>query len=522
MTEEAYAPERRWWTLGVLCLSLSIVMVANGSLNVALPSMARELDASSSALQWIVDAYALVFAGMLFTAGALGDRFGRKGALQGGLLLFLAAAVAGVLAESADQVIAARALMGLAAAFVMPSTLSILTNVFPPEERGRAIGLWAGIAAGGAALGPPTSGLLLEHFWWGSVFLVNVPLIAVALLAGRQLVPKSRDPESHPLDLPGAALSILGVGALVFAIIEAPEQGWASTETFTAFSLAAVLLVAFAVRELIAPVPMLDLRLFRDRRFSVASGGIALSFFTLFGTFFLLTQYLQLVQGYSALRAGILFLPISFTMMIVAPQAPKLVARFGVNRVVPAGLGLVAVGLVALATVDAGSPLWRVYLAILPMMAGMASTMAPLTTSIMSAVPAGRAGVGSAMNDTTRELGGALGVAVLGSLLSTVFVGSLDTELDALPAGARETASTGLAGALEVARSLPTDAGAALADAARSAFVDGLATASLTAALVVGATALAARKLLPREAPARGVEPVTETTEPAGTAAVTR
>ncbi len=232
---------------------------------------------------------------------------------------------------------------------------------------------------------------------------------ACCAAGGTPARPKSRDPDAHPLDLPGAALSVLGIGALVFAIIEAPEQGWASTETAVAFGVAAVLLVAFLGRELTARVPMLDLRLFRDRRFSVASGGIALSFFTLFGTFFMLTQYLQLVQGYSALRAGILFVPISFTMMIVAPQAPKLVARFGVTNVVPAGLGLVAVGLVALATVDAGSPLWRVYLALLPMMAGMASTMAPLTTSIMSAVPPGRAGVGSAMNDTTRELGGALG-----------------------------------------------------------------------------------------------------------------
>jgi EmrB/QacA subfamily drug resistance transporter len=488
---------RRWWTLGVLCLSLSIVMVANASLNVALPEMARDLDASSSALQWIVDSYALVFAGMLFTAGTLGDRFGRKGALQGGLVLFLVAAVAGLIADNAGQVIAARAVMGLAAAFVMPSTLSILTNVFSPAERPRAIAVWAGIAAGGAALGPPTTGFLLEHFWWGSVFLVNVPLVLLALVAGRRLVPRSKDPDGHRLDVPGAALSILAVGALVYAIIEAPHHGWLSGRTATAFGVAALAVALFAARERTAEVPMLDLRLFRDRRFSVASAGIALAFFTMFGMFFLLTQYLQLVLGYSPLRAGLMFVPVSLTMMVVSPQAPKLVARFGVARVVPVGFSLIVVGLLAVATLDTGSPLWRIYMAWIPMIVGLASTMSPLTSLIMSSVPRGRAGIGSAMNDTTRELGGALGVAVLGSVVTTVFTSSLDPELGRLSDGAQQEARSGLAGALGVARGFG-DTGAGLADTARSAFVDGLTVAAFTAAVVVAVTAVAARRLLPR------------------------
>lgn len=493
---------RRWRTLPVLCLSLAIVMIANGSLNVALPALARDLDASPSALQWMVDGYALVFAGLLFSAGTLGDRFGRKGALQAGLVLFLAAAVAASFSTSSGQLIACRAVMGVAAAFVMPSTLSILTSIFPPEERGRAIGLWAGIAAGAAALGPVTTGFLLEHFWWGSVFLVNVPLILVALVAGARLVPRSPERGSEPLDLPGALLSIVAVGTLVYAIIEAPAHGWASTETLVGFALAAVLLGAFVARERHALHPMLDLALFRDARFSVASAGIAMAFFAMFGTFFLVTQYLQLVLGYGPIEAGLTMLPISLTMMVVAPQAPKLVARFGVARVVGCGLSLTALGLVVFSTLDTGSSIALVYLAYVPMMIGMASSMSPLTTLIMSAVPLHRAGIGSAMNDTTRELGGALGVAVLGSLLTTRFSSSLGPALSDLAPGSADAASTGLAGALEVARGLPGSAGAALADAARAAYVDGMGTAALAAAAVVALTALLSSRLLPRTATA--------------------
>ncbi len=349
----------------------------------------------------------------------------------------------------------------------------------------------------GAALGPPTTGVLLEHFWWGSVFLVNVPLVVLALIAGRRLVPRSKDPDGHRLDVPGAALSILGVGALVYAIIQAPQQGWLTSRTVLAFGFAAFALALFAVRERTAVVPMLDLRLFRDRRFSVASAGIALAFFTMFGMFFLLTQYLQLVLGYSPLRAGLMFLPVSLTMVVVSPQAPKLVAHFGIARVVPAGFSLIVVGLLAVATLDNGSPLWRIYLAWIPMMIGLASTMSPLTALIMSSVPTSRAGVGSAMNDTTRELGGALGVAVLGSVLTTMFTSSLDTEVNDLPAAAREAARSGLAGALSVARGLG-DAGPEFADAARSAYVDGLTVAALTAAIIVGIAGFSARRLLPR------------------------
>jgi EmrB/QacA subfamily drug resistance transporter len=502
--EDPVVHANRWRTLPVLCLSLAIVMIANGSLNVALPALARDLDASSSSLQWMVDAYALVFAGLLFTAGTLGDRFGRKGALQGGLVLFVTAGVLAAFAETAGQVIAARGVMGVAAAFVMPSTLSILTSIFPPEERGRAISLWAGIAAGAAALGPVITGFLLEHFWWGSVFLVNVPLIVLALVAGARLVPRNPHRGTEPLDLPGAGLSILGVGTLVYAIIEAPHHGWGSGQTLLTFAVAGALLLAFGIRERRARHPMLDLQLFRDRRFSVASAGIACCFFAMFGTFFLVTQYLQLVLGYRPLTAGLVMLPLSLTMMFVAPQAPRLVARFGAARVVGAGLTATTLGLVVFSTLGTSSPVGLLYVAYIPMMIGMSVSMSPLTTLIMSSVPMHRAGVGSAMNDTTRELGGALGVAVLGSLLTTGFGASIGPSVGGLPAGSAAEARSGLSGALDVARSLPGSAGDALADAAKAAYVDGMGTAVLVAAAVVGITAFAGSRLLPGrdEAPA--------------------
>jgi EmrB/QacA subfamily drug resistance transporter len=498
---------RRWTTLGVLCLSLTIVMIANMSLNLALPSIARDLDASTGSLQWMVDAYALVFAGLLFSAGTLGDRFGRKGALQVGLVMFVVGATIAASAETAAVLIGARAVMGVAAAFVMPSTLSIITNVFPAEERGKAISTWAGVAAGAAAIGPAGAGLLLENFWWGSVFLVNVPLVIAALVAGHWLVPTSRNPEERPLDALGALLSVVGVGALVYAIIEAPVEGWSAPETLAAFGAAAVALGLFGWREVTARHPMLDLRLFRDRRFSVASGGIGLTYFALFGTFFLVSPFLQLVLGLSALEAGLVQLPVSIIMLTVAPQVPRVVARFGAARVVPGGLILVATGLAILSQLDAGSPVALVCVALVPLAAGISATGAPLTTLLMSAVPPGRAGIGSAMNDTSRELGGALGVAVLGSLLTTQFTSSLRPALAALPASAEAAAGTGLAGALEVARELPGGPGGALAEAARAAFVVGFGLAGLVAAGLALAAAVGAYILLPRHADGPGTEP---------------
>jgi EmrB/QacA subfamily drug resistance transporter len=489
---------RRWLVLAVLCTSLATVMVANASLNNALPAMAEQLHASTSSLQWIVDAYSLVFAGMLFTAGALGDRFGRKGALQLGLGIFLFGALAGAMSGSATAVVASRGVMGLGAAFIMPATLSIIVNIFPTSERPRAIAIWTAIAGAGGAFGPIASGLLLERFAWNSVFLVNVPIVLLAFVAGLRIVPTSRDHNATRIDVLGAVLSIFAISTLVYAIIEAPSHGWMSMPTVTGFAIAVTLLAVFVWWELRTRVPMLDLRWFKHRALSVGSAGMMLSFFALYGMMFLLTQYLQLVHGYSPLGAAMRLLPIAAVMIVVSPQAPRLVARFGAHRVVGGGLGVLAVGTFALSRVGVTTPYAVLVLPMIVMVAGMSVAMAPLTNAIMSGVPRDRAGVGSAMNDTTRELGGALGVAVLGSILTSQYGSALSPSLSGLPAAARGAATSSLAGALQVASHMGPQ-GTTLADAAKNAFVDGMGIALFVGAIVIGIAAVIARKLMPAE-----------------------
>jgi EmrB/QacA subfamily drug resistance transporter len=504
---------RRWWILTVLVTSLMIIIVGNTSLNVAIPTLANNLDATTSQLQWMVDAYSLVFAGMLLTGGALGDRYGRKGALQVGLTIFLAAALFAAFSDSSPAIIAARAVMGLGAAFVMPATLSIITNVFPPAERTKAIAVWAGISGGGAAIGPIASGFLLNHFWWGSVFLVNVPIILVALIAGHFLVPTSRDPEKAPLDPAGALLSIAGLGALVYAIIEAPDHGWASADSALWFGGAAVILAVFFWWELRTRQPMLNLRYFLDRRFSVATGGIALVFFAMFGTFFLLTQYLQLVLQYEPLTAGLASGPFAIILLLVAPQTPRLSAAVGANRVVAAGLVCVGVGLLGMSQMQTDTHYVVLLFPMLTIALGMSLTLAPLTGSIMSAVPLGKAGVGSAMNDVSRELGGALGVAVLGSIVASRYNDLLAPAVTQLTGQARALAESSLSGALQVAAQTGN---AALAAAARQAYVDGMHLSVTIGSMFAFAAAVIVYRLLPagvaararREAPDLAAEPL--------------
>jgi EmrB/QacA subfamily drug resistance transporter len=489
--------ERRWWILAVLCLSLVIVVVGNTVLNVALPTLVRQLHATQTQLQWIVDAYALVFAGLLLTAGALGDRFGRKGALTIGLLIFGTASAFSSMADGPTGLIIGRAVMGIGAALVMPATLSMLTTVFPPHERGRAIGIWAGLAGAGAAIGPIASGFLLEHFWWGSVFLINLPIIAVALVAGLFLVPTSKDPNEAPLDPFGAALSIAGLAALLYGIIEAPSNGWTAPATLVAFGAAAVLLAVFGWWELRSNDPMIQLRWFTNPGFSAASGAITLVFFAMFGTFFLFSQYLQLVLGYGTLEAGVRMLPMAFMMMIAAPNSARLTERFGHKRVVAGGLATVGVGLTLMSFATVDSNYLQVVAALMVMSAGMGSAMAPSTGTIMASLPPGKAGVGSAVNDTTRELGGALGVAVLGSLAASTYARGVGDLAAGLPGGAVEAARASLGAAIQVGRGVGGPVGSTIVRTAQTAYVEGMSNGLRVGAAVVFVASLLVLRFLP-------------------------
>jgi EmrB/QacA subfamily drug resistance transporter len=504
-----------WWTLAVLCLSLVMVVVGNTVLNVALPTLVRDLGATSSQLQWMVDSYALVFAGLLLTAGALGDRFGRKGALIIGLLIFGGASLASTFADTADHLVITRAVMGLGAAFVMPATLSILTSVFPPEQRARAIAVWAGFAGAGAAIGPVAAGWLLERFYWGSVFFLNVPIVLLALIAGRWLVPTSRDDSHVALDLKGAALSIVGLGALLYGIIEAPNYGWTDPVVVGAFLVAAVVLAAFITWELRSAHPMLDLSFFKNPRFTAASVAIMLVFFAMFGTFFLLTQYLQVVRGYSPLGAGLRTLPMAMTMMVMAPLSARFVERFGARNVVTAGLTIVSFGLLLASLLGTTTPYTWLAGVLVVLSIGMSITMAPATASIMTSLPLRKAGVGSAWNDTTRELGGALGVAVLGSVMSSQYSSSLAGDLREVPVSVGRVAESSVGAAVQVSAQLPTAVGDALSAAAKSAFMEAMGLALVVAAGVALLAAAAVRRYLPSAAPAHVHEELAEARESA-------
>lgn len=510
--DDGEADPRRWLILVVLCLSLFMVVMGNTVLNIALPRISDALSATASQLQWMVDAYSLVFAGLLFTAGSLGDRFGRKGALAGGLVVFGLGSFSATLAESADGVIAARAIMGLGAAFVMPATLSILTHVFPPHERAKAIGAWAGVAGAAGAVGPVTSGWLLEHFDWPSVFWLNVPVVVVALVAGAVLVPKSRHPDRVPLDPVGALLSVGMIGSLVYAVIEAPVYGWTDPLILAGFAVAAVLLAAFVAWELRHDHPMLDVRLFRTGGFTGGSLAIAMMFFGMFGLFFLLTQYLQLVRGYTALQAGIRTLPFALAMMVAAPSSAHLAARFGTRRVVTGGMVTAGTGMALLAlTAGVGSSYLLLAVCLVVLASGMGLTMAPATATIMASLPHEKAGVGSATNDTNRELGGALGVAVIGSLASTLYASSVRDALPSLPTDLGDRVASSLSEALRVASEAGVDGGAVVS-AARLAFVDAMSWALGLGAVVILVGAVVVRLVIPAHPPvaaepASAVEP---------------
>ena len=498
---------RRWFTLATLCLSLLIIVMDNTILNVAIPSLVDELGATNSQLQWIVDGYTLVFAGLLLTTGSLGDRFGRKLALRIGIVVFAAGSVMSALATSATQLIATRSLMGVGGALIMPSTLSILTNVFrDPRERGRAIAIWAGFSGLGVAIGPVTGGLLLEHFSWSSVFWVNLPIGALALVAGWFFVPETKDPTAARLDPLGALLSIVGLGSVLFAIIEGPSKGWASTEVLAAAVIGVLGVLAFVAWELHTDHPMLDLHFFTNPRFTAANVAVTLTFFAMFGSLFLMTQYWQLVHGFTPLEAGVHLVPYALTMMVTAPLSARFVERLGTTRVVTIGLTTISLAMLALSTIQPGSSYLRIIANMCVMAVGMGLTMAPATESVMGSLPREKAGVGSAVNDTTRQMGGALGVAVIGSLVASVYAAGIDDAAASL--GLRGDALAAARGSLGAALNQAAglgDGAAALVVVARQAFVDGLAQGLRVGAVVVFVAAVVAHRFLPATARAHVV-----------------
>ncbi len=494
------AHRHRWATLAVLCVSLLIVSLDNTILNVALPAIVRSLDASSSELQLIVDSYVVVFAGLLLVIGSIGDRVGRKLVFMVGLAVFAGGSAASAFCTTPDALIGARAVMGLGAAAIMPSTLSILTNVFTgPGERARAIGIWSGTTGLGVAFGPVAGGWLLAHYWWGSVFLVNVPIALLGLVATWLVVPSSKNPAPRRADPAGALLSVAGMALFLWGIIEAPNRSWTSPLVVGALFLGAVSLAGFVLWERRASSPMLRTSLFRSRRFSAAMAAMALVIFALMGALFLLTQYLQFSLGFSAFDAGLRIAPVAAVILVAAPLSTALVRLVGTKPVVFTGVASITVGCVLISATSVSGTYGDILPALFMLGGGVGLAFAPLTESVMGSLPVDEAGVGSATNSAALQTGGALGVAVLGSLLNSRYQGRLEPLLRGhhIPLSVLQAITGSLGGALEVAARVGGSLGSQLSAAARQSFVSGMDVAMSVGAAVVAATAIAVALLLP-------------------------
>jgi EmrB/QacA subfamily drug resistance transporter len=498
--------ERRWWGLLFIGVSLIVISLDNTILNVAIPSISRTLGASASELQWIVDGYVLVFAALLLTMGGLGDRFGRKRALQAGLVLFGIGSLAAALSTSTGMLIASRAFLGIGGATIMPATLSIISATFPPHERPRAIAMWAAVFALGVGICPLVGGWLLQYFEWNSVFFVNLPVIVVALVGGAYTLMESKDEHAPQTDIPGVVLSITGLFALVYAIIEAGLHGWTASNVVTAFVIAFVLLGLFAWWENRNPHAMLPMRFFRNMSFTGANVALVFVTFSLFGSVFFLSQYLQTIQGYSTLEAGVLGLPLAFTLTFVASRSAFVAARLGTKYAVSLGIAIAATGLFFMSTTFHHDTTYIVIaLGQVILATGMGLAVSPATNSVMAAVPISKAGIGSAMNDTTRQLGGALGVAVLGTVMNNAYqqgISALHTTLPQLPDTAYQVISSSIQAAHILAEdpSIPAAAHDLIINTANDAFINGMNEAMFVGALIMAGAALFALFFLPAHA----------------------
>jgi EmrB/QacA subfamily drug resistance transporter len=498
--------DRRWWVLGVLAISVFLVVVDNLIVNVALPTLQSELNATTTSLQWIVDSYPLVFAGLLLAGGGLGDRFGRKGALQIGLVLFVICSTFAAFATTSNQLIFWRGAMGVGAALIFPATLAILTNVFvDPIERAKAIGLWSAVSGMAVAFGPIVGGALLQHYWWGSVFLVNIPIVAIALVAGKFLIPKSRDENPHRIDIPGFMLSIIAVGMLVFTVIESPVWGWGSFKSNAGFVIAVIAFAAFISAEMRNKEPLLDVRVFSNPRLSAAAGSIFVAFFCLFGFTFLVTQYFQFVLGYDTLKSGIHTIPFAIGAGVTAPFAARAALRFGTKRIVAMGLLNMAIGLAIASRMDQHSSYWgHIIIGMVFMANGLSLVTSPSTDAIMGTLNRDKAGVGSAINDVGREVGGTLGVAIVGSVFVSLYTPKLASTfagipnfVQNLPAGVYEIAQKSVGAAYQVAGRSPAAIQDQVQEAVSNSFIHGFRTACVVASAVALVGSVIALVLLP-------------------------
>jgi EmrB/QacA subfamily drug resistance transporter len=502
---------RRWVILSVLILSLMAIVLDNTILNIALKTISEPhagLGASQSQLEWAINSYTLVFAGLLFTFGVIGDRIGRKRMLMIGLTMFGLASLLSSYAQTPTELIWARALMGLGGAAVMPQTLSIITTVFDPKERPRAIGLWAGAVGVSIALGPIIGGLLLNHFWWGSVFLVNVPVTALGVAAAALLVPESRGNAPGRIDYLGVLMSIAGLVLVIYGIIQGGDTGsWLRADVIGPVAGGLAVIAAFAWYESRIAHPSLDVRLFRDPRLSSAAGAIALSFFALAGAFFFTSFYLQNVRGYSPLQSGLLTIPLAAGQLLCAPRSARLVRRYGAKAVCATGLLLVAVAMIGYHSLGTATPIWVLEVTFFVQGAGMGSIMPPATESVMSVIPRDRGGAGSAITNISRQVAVALGVAVLGSVLAQAYRGQLAPYLTVLPRAARGPATASIAATQQAAQHLGA-AGQRLLTAADQSFVHAMHITSVISAAIAVLGALVMLAWMPgKPVPAAALVP---------------